>query len=701
MGFGLMTVLGLLGLIGIPILIIIYIIKPKYQERKISSTYIWKLSLKYRKRKIPLQWLKSLLLIVQCIIVAVLAMLLAKPYISQAMNGYNYRKIVIIDASASMMTEKDGVTRFERAIEKACEIAETATDENTMSVIMCADVPVVVVKEESEVGNIQRILKSQKVKGTDANYATAVTEALKLANDQEAGFTLITDHDFENNGFFEVINVSQGEWNVAVDDAWEDIESDEDSKDYLEKVFYANYFSYNTQATITPCAKIIYTKGDDPTHREAQIKLPKVQLQPYDPNLDGNIIENAYAATIKFDYQSLRSAIGGRFSNYISAEFYCEDENGEIISDAFADDDKYIVMADASTEDFQVLLAGNDYMNSLWYLDTMMQSVENCYTERIIPAELTPDDMNKKSSGYDLYIYDEYIPSVLPVDGAIWFVNPPQGNYDKLGFSVSGAKTVAPSGAKVNVRGAGHAIMQGITEVTTPFKGTDGVAQEGVFSYTKYVPVAINDNSITKCVMTADGSETLIFTGETASRVKFTVFAFDLESTDFPLVFQNYPIMTQNIIDYSTDYTILNSAGRPAYGDYGIGESLTINVEPNTTKLTVSVGSGETLEEKVYQGNDLNSSVVIKLERGGVYTIKQTAMGLDSKSYDIDNTIFVRCNQDESNFALKGGALTGEDQPIGIPTDSTTKKEVIYKYFAMALLALLLIEWGLQYREQY
>lgn len=696
MGFGLMTVLGLLGLIGIPILIIIYIIKPKYQERKISSTYIWKLSLKYRKRKIPLQWLKSLLLIVQCIIVAVIAMLLAKPYISQAMNGYNYRKIVIIDASASMMTEKDGVTRFERAIEKACEIAETATDENTMSVIMCTDVPTVILKEESEVSNIQRILKSQKPKGTDANYATAVKEALDLANDQEAGFTLITDHDFENNGFFEVINVSQGEWNVAVDDAWEDIESDENSKDYLETIFYANYFSYNTQATITPCAKIIYTKGEDPTPREGLVKLPKVQLDPYDPNQDGNIVENAYARTVKFDYQSLRSAVGGRFSTYISAEFYCEDENGERISDAFADDDTYFVMADASGERFQVLLAGNDHLNSLWYLDTMMQSVENCYTERIIPGELTPDDMNKKSSGYDLYIYDEYVPSVLPIDGAIWFVNPPAGTYDKLGFSAGGARTVAPSGAKINERNAGHEIMLGINEVVTPFNNL-----EGVFAYTKYVPVVINDKSISQCVMTADGSEALVFTGETAGRVKFTVFAFDLESTDFPLVFQNYPIMTQNIIDYSTDYPILNGAGRPAYGDYGIGESLTINVEPNTTKLTVSVGSGETLEEKVYQGNDLNSSIVIKLERGGVYDIRQTAMGLDGEPYFIDDMIFVRCNQDESNFALKGGTLTGDEQPTDISSDTTTRKEVIYKYFAMALMALLLIEWGLQYREQY
>ena len=66
--------LGLLGLIAIAALILIYILKPKYQDKKVSSTYVWKLSLRYQKRKVPLQWLKSsLLLIVQIIIIIVLA----------------------------------------------------------------------------------------------------------------------------------------------------------------------------------------------------------------------------------------------------------------------------------------------------------------------------------------------------------------------------------------------------------------------------------------------------------------------------------------------------------------------------------------------------------------------------------------------------------------------------------------------------
>ena len=38
-------------LIGLLILLLIYILKPNYQKKFISSTLIWKLSLKYKKKK--------------------------------------------------------------------------------------------------------------------------------------------------------------------------------------------------------------------------------------------------------------------------------------------------------------------------------------------------------------------------------------------------------------------------------------------------------------------------------------------------------------------------------------------------------------------------------------------------------------------------------------------------------------------------
>ena len=47
--------LGLLALIAIPLILLIHIIKPKYHERTISSTYVWRLAQKYRKERFPLK----------------------------------------------------------------------------------------------------------------------------------------------------------------------------------------------------------------------------------------------------------------------------------------------------------------------------------------------------------------------------------------------------------------------------------------------------------------------------------------------------------------------------------------------------------------------------------------------------------------------------------------------------------------------
>ena len=118
--------LGLLGLLGIVALIIIYLIKPNFQQKFISSTFIWKLSLKYRRKKLPVNMLRNILLIIcQVLIITSCALILAKPVIAEEEIKYNSEQIIVIDASANMRAKHkefgEDVTRFEKAVEKAKE----------------------------------------------------------------------------------------------------------------------------------------------------------------------------------------------------------------------------------------------------------------------------------------------------------------------------------------------------------------------------------------------------------------------------------------------------------------------------------------------------------------------------------------------------------------------------------------------------
>ena len=72
--------LGLLGLLGVPVLIIIYIIKSKFTEQTVSSTYLWTLSNRFLKKKRKDNKLTGLIsLILQILAVVVISFTIAHP----------------------------------------------------------------------------------------------------------------------------------------------------------------------------------------------------------------------------------------------------------------------------------------------------------------------------------------------------------------------------------------------------------------------------------------------------------------------------------------------------------------------------------------------------------------------------------------------------------------------------------------------
>ena len=133
-----LTPLGFLGFIGLLILLLIYILKPNYQNKFISSTFVWKLSLKYKKKKVPISKLRNILLIIcQILIISSCALILAQPYIDGKNLNAEKEKVLIIDASGSMLASIEDQTRFDRAIEQAGEqVEKTLSEGGVVSVIL-------------------------------------------------------------------------------------------------------------------------------------------------------------------------------------------------------------------------------------------------------------------------------------------------------------------------------------------------------------------------------------------------------------------------------------------------------------------------------------------------------------------------------------------------------------------------------------
>jgi hypothetical protein len=105
--------LGLLGLIGVPLLIIIYILRSKYNEQTVPSTYLWTLSEKFFKRRNPLSGLTGIIsLILQIFTIIFASFALARPVFVMPESASEY--CFILDATGSMNTKVGLKTDFEK-----------------------------------------------------------------------------------------------------------------------------------------------------------------------------------------------------------------------------------------------------------------------------------------------------------------------------------------------------------------------------------------------------------------------------------------------------------------------------------------------------------------------------------------------------------------------------------------------------------
>jgi len=122
MSFLALSAFALLGLA--PVIVFLYFLKLRRSEHVISSTLLWRKSIDDLRANAPFQRLRrNLLMILQLLVVALLVLALARPFLAASpVKGRS--AILLIDNSASMnVADEGGRTRLERAKELARDIA--------------------------------------------------------------------------------------------------------------------------------------------------------------------------------------------------------------------------------------------------------------------------------------------------------------------------------------------------------------------------------------------------------------------------------------------------------------------------------------------------------------------------------------------------------------------------------------------------
>ena len=219
--------IGFLGLIGVALLIVIYIIKPNYQNKYVSTTFVWKLSLKYKKNRLPISRLNNIVtFICQLLILTVCALLMAKPVTEFEMRGDESEKILIIDASASMLVSDGETTRFERAVEKAKASAQQTVEDGGIVSVILADAAPDMLIQRADAASADEI--AQKLDGlvadtgacsyssADMHSAVSLAEEVLRSNSEAQVYLYTATNYIEKNGII-IENVSsENEWNAAV-----------------------------------------------------------------------------------------------------------------------------------------------------------------------------------------------------------------------------------------------------------------------------------------------------------------------------------------------------------------------------------------------------------------------------------------------------------------------------------------------------
>ena len=523
--------LGLLGLIGIPILIVVYLIKNRYTEQTIASTYLWQLSERFLKRRNPLSRLTGIIgLILQLLLVATVSLAVAHPIITLPGTAYEY--CFILDGSASMNMTADGVTRFDLAKQEILDIASDAKNGSKFTVVLVGEATEILLEKTDDVSRVADRLEVLSASGCTVSYTEAIGIAQGYFDENPATLTyLVTDTDYAEAENISLINVARTENNISI----EDVKYVTSGKSTV--IVSGRAVSYGADRTVDI---EVLSSASDTILEQTKLQAFKDEPTEFTFTLD---LADFYSITVRTTTE-----------------------------DAYAADNVAVVYNLESENSYNALLVSD----APFLIDTAIDAVSNADVAVISIDDYKAEEerlaaKDKTVSGYSLYVFDGYTPKALPKDGSVWFLGV-DANVEGSGFSIQGEVQMDIGGGKIALTNSTTSTVRKLT------KGM--VGDEIVIS--KYMKCGLYSDFTT--LFSYKGNP-IIFTGMNDYGNREVVFAFNIHDSNMPLCI-DYLVLLGNLLDYSFPEVIETT-------EYYCGDTAEINVISGCESIRVQSPDGQ------------------------------------------------------------------------------------------------------------
>ncbi len=361
----------------VPIVILMYILKQKFEEKEISSTYLWKQVLKDIEVNTPWQKLKkNILLFLQLLFITLLVLALSDPTLF-IKGQYSANLIIVIDNTGSMNTMYNTETRLEKAKDLAEAQVRSANANAEITVISSGRYPKIEIAkttDKSEAIAKIRGITSSRAAGNIRDSISIVEALSKQYQSYKAIF--YSDSSLAVNNInadiFSLANVGDSE-NVSLD-----------------------YISHKRGEEGLKVMLRITNRGNTSVTREVSLYGDDKLLDIISIDIEAKTTETIYFSEISEEADSIWAELSEK--------------------DVLLDDN--VIYDVVKARDIQKVLLISTRNT---FIEKALLPMEGIELYKTNPNESIMDE-------YDLYILDGSIPDTLPEKGSILIINPPEGN---------------------------------------------------------------------------------------------------------------------------------------------------------------------------------------------------------------------------------------------------------------------------------